>query len=431
MTVLERMAGAAAWPRAVKTDGFIFLSGQVATDPGKGTLIAGYDDLATGSDGLASGNALVDALEGPTAAQIWFLYQEQTRALEALGSSDGGIVQMNGWYADFRDWPTMDRLRRTYYDADALPVSTSFQAGHMPVPGARAMYDAIAVTGEHERTVVGNPIQVGSYAAGSRVGELVFLAGEVPADPATGLVVRGFADLGPEADAVRSDVLGLDGWEGRIRAQTWFVYQRIAQTLSDAGSSLEGIVKQTVYLRDVRDFPAFDRLSRELLGAEMPATTLVAVEQYGHPGFDLEVEVVAVTAGARRHRVTAGAPSALGAEYPLGIQAGPFLFLSGRLPSASLASDAEGPGGLDGRARAQASEIYADVEGLLAGQGLDMSALVRQMIYVRDPAVIPAVEDVALRRTAGAPPATTFVGVNRLVPSPALVQIDFTCRAGA
>jgi enamine deaminase RidA (YjgF/YER057c/UK114 family) len=162
----------------------------------------------------------------------------------------------------------------------------------------------------------------------------------------------------------------------------------------------------------------------------MPATTVVAVDQYGHPGFDLEVEVVAVTAGTRSERLTEGAPSCLGAEYPLAVEAGPFLFLSGRVPHASLSSDASGPAEQEARARAQASEIYADLERILVARGLDMSALVRQVVYVGDPAVLPAIEDVALRRTAGAPPATTFVGVNRLVPSPALVQIDFTCRAG-
>jgi 2-iminobutanoate/2-iminopropanoate deaminase len=276
---------------------------------------------------------------------------------------------------------------------------------------------------------------VGHYFPGARVGSLLFLAGEVPADPERGLVVRGYADLDAEGQALATGQLGPDGWEGRIRAQAWFVYQRIRRLLEANGSSLRHVVKQNVYLRDPRDFPAFEGISRRALGAQLPATTVVHVDEYGHRDFSLEVEVVAVTAAAPPpERLEVGGVPTLGPGYPLAVAAEPFVYLSGQLPLApahgAIVSDTPAGGGLAELAARQTAQLYANARAVLAELDLGLDALVRQVIYVSEPSVLPAVEAVAAAATRAAPPATTVVQVRSIWPRPALVQADFTAYVG-
>lgn len=400
---IDRTGGSGAWPEAVRAHGFVFLSGRTAAQPPE------LDPPP------APGSRFTSSIERETASQIWATYREVELALERAGSSLARIVLMNGWYADFRDWPVMDRLRSAYFSDSALPVSTGFASTWLPRGGARVAYEVIAVTDARDRQVVGSPVQVGSYAAGSKVGDLVFLAGEVPADLERGIAIRQPSDLLEHEDEVLTGVFGLDGWEGRMRAQTWAVYERIRKTLSDSGSGLDRIAKQNVYLRDLRDLPAFERMSQRILGDTRPATTFVKVEQYGHQSFDLEVEVTAIAAPAKTRVLAADQPE----DYPEAVVAPPFAFLSGLVGRADSMPD-------DAPASAQAARIYDEAERILAKLGLDRAALVRQVIYLTQLGDLAAVEAVARERTNGAEPATTFVGVKSIVPSGSAIQIDFT-----
>jgi enamine deaminase RidA (YjgF/YER057c/UK114 family) len=273
---------------------------------------------------------------------------------------------------------------------------------------------------------------VGSYQPGARGGPLLFLAGEVPADPARGLVVRGYADLDAAGQALATGQLGPDGWEGRIRAQTWYVYQRIARLLAAHGSSLGHIVHQSIYIRDQRDYPACEAVVRRVLGAELPATVVVPVDEYGHRDFALEIEVTALAADARpAERVAVAGVPPLGPGFPLAVAAGPFVFLSGQLPlDARGRVVADATGGRAALAARQTAQVYENARLVLAELGLGLDALVRQVLYVADTAVLPAVEAVAAAVTRAAPPATTLVPVRTLWPAPALVQLAATAYAG-
>lgn len=77
---------------------------------------------------------------------------------------------------------------------------------------------------------------------------------------------------------------------GTIEQQTHRVMKNIIATLESCGSSLESIVKVTVWLSDMQHFAAFNRCYREYFTAGFPArSTLVS-----RLAFDLEIEVQAV-----------------------------------------------------------------------------------------------------------------------------------------
>ena len=113
------------------------------------------------------------------------------------------------------------------------------------------------------------PAAIGPYSQAAIVGDLVFTAGQVALDPATGTVI-----------------------EGGIEAQTARVMENIAAVLDAAGSSLSQVVKTTVFLTDMADFPAMNQVYAEAFGDHKPARATVAVA--GLPlGVRVEIEAVA------------------------------------------------------------------------------------------------------------------------------------------
>ena len=93
----------------------------------------------------------------------------------------------------------------------------------------------------------------GSYSQGIAIGNLVFTAGMVPIDPATGKV--------PGDD---------------VASQTHQVMKNLAAVLAERGLGFGDVVKTTVHLQDLKgDFRAFDEVYRSYLGEPYPVRTTV------------------------------------------------------------------------------------------------------------------------------------------------------------
>jgi len=103
------------------------------------------------------------------------------------------------------------------------------------------------------------PAAIGPYSQGIRAGNLVFTAGQVALDPATGKVV-----------------------EGGITEQTTRVLENLKAILEAAGTSMARVVKATVFLKDFNDFAAMNAVYGGYLAAEgaaPPARTTVEVSR--------------------------------------------------------------------------------------------------------------------------------------------------------
>jgi len=112
------------------------------------------------------------------------------------------------------------------------------------------------------------PAAVGPYSQAVRVGDLVFTAGQVALDPATGKLV-----------------------EGGIEEQTRQVLQNLAAVLEAAGSSLDKVVKTTVFLKDMGDFAAMNAVYAEFFPTDPPARSTVEVSDLAL-GALVEIEAI-------------------------------------------------------------------------------------------------------------------------------------------
>jgi 2-iminobutanoate/2-iminopropanoate deaminase len=113
------------------------------------------------------------------------------------------------------------------------------------------------------------PAAIGPYAQAPIAGGFLFTAGQIPLDPATGEVVSG--DIGP---------------------QTQQVLKNLAAVLKEAGVTWSDVVKTTVFLTDMADFPRFNELYANALGDARPARSTVQVSALPR-GVCVEIELVA------------------------------------------------------------------------------------------------------------------------------------------
>ena len=113
------------------------------------------------------------------------------------------------------------------------------------------------------------PAAIGPYSQAIRTGNLVFVSGQIPLDPATG------------------QLLG-----GDIRAQTRQVLKNLAAILEAAGSGLARVVKTTVYLRDLGEFAAMNEVYAEFFSEQPPARATVQVARLPRDAA-VEIELVA------------------------------------------------------------------------------------------------------------------------------------------
>jgi 2-iminobutanoate/2-iminopropanoate deaminase len=114
------------------------------------------------------------------------------------------------------------------------------------------------------------PAAIGPYSQGVVANGLLFTAGQIALDPVTGQVVM-----------------------GGVTEQTERVLQNLAAIFDSAGTSWKNVVKTTVFLQDMRDFPTVNEVYARMIGEARPARSTVAVA--GLPrGVLVEIEAIAI-----------------------------------------------------------------------------------------------------------------------------------------
>jgi 2-iminobutanoate/2-iminopropanoate deaminase len=118
------------------------------------------------------------------------------------------------------------------------------------------------------------PKALGPYSAAVTVGPFVYASGQTGLDPATG-------ELAP----------------GGIEGQTRQVLRNLGAVLEAAGSSFADVLKTTVFLTDMADFPVMNAIYAELFPEPYPARSTVQVAALPKAGV-VEIEAVALISGS-------------------------------------------------------------------------------------------------------------------------------------
>jgi 2-iminobutanoate/2-iminopropanoate deaminase len=113
------------------------------------------------------------------------------------------------------------------------------------------------------------PGAIGPYSQAIKVGTLVFTAGQIPLDPATGKLV-----------------------EGDIAVQTERVMQNLTAVLEAAGTSMSRVVKTTCFLANLDDFAQFNEVYGRYFGENRPARSTIQAARLP-AGANVEVECIA------------------------------------------------------------------------------------------------------------------------------------------
>jgi 2-iminobutanoate/2-iminopropanoate deaminase len=111
------------------------------------------------------------------------------------------------------------------------------------------------------------PAAIGPYSQAVRAGDFLFVSGQIPLDPATGVLV-----------------------DGDVKAQTRRVLENVAAIVAAAGGSLGRVVKTTVFLADMAEFAAMNEVYGTFFTGAAPARATVQVSRLPR---DVRVEIEA------------------------------------------------------------------------------------------------------------------------------------------
>jgi 2-iminobutanoate/2-iminopropanoate deaminase len=79
-----------------------------------------------------------------------------------------------------------------------------------------------------------------------------------------------------------------------VESQTRVVYERIGSILAEEGGGFQHVLKMNVYMTDVRDYQATNKVREEFFrGLPAPASTLVEISKFVSPEADIEIECIA------------------------------------------------------------------------------------------------------------------------------------------
>lgn len=114
------------------------------------------------------------------------------------------------------------------------------------------------------------PKAIGPYSQAVRAGQLLFISGQIPIDPATGAIIT-----------------------GDIAAMTHRVFANIKAILAAAGASLDHVVRTTVFLADMNDFAAMNEVYATYFRQPAPARSTVQAARLPKDA-RVEIDVIAI-----------------------------------------------------------------------------------------------------------------------------------------
>ena len=412
---VERLLGSGVpYAYAVKAGPWIFLTGHEAFD-----FAAGVTEAVAGTPGFP--------LFGP---QRWrregdFILQRMQRILQDFGSDLAHGVRLDQFYPTPAAVDPYHLARRAAF-GDYIPPSTSVVMERCFGGESGISTSLIAVVPRPECEI--RKVYPSAVTASASSGfvptvvcdDFVFVAGQMASGREHG--------LDPRAHVPDHSL-----WAGtEIRKQTEFIIQeRLKPALEAAGSSLERSVKAQVYIQNVENFPDFVDVWTQYYRNIPCALTVVPTKGFAMVGGIIEINLMALTNGAKRAKEVIAADIPQMAAYGPCVKVGEFL-----LPSGLMAIGRDGhvigktisPGfpGLAHAGFTQAAAIHDYAEALCKAAGASLAKILRSQYFISDTTVFPGIAMAWASRFGAQPLPFVCIQTPPEMPAPGMALIaDF------
>ena len=263
----------ANYTEAFRVGDFVFAAGQIASD------------FKTGVAAEARKDPTFPFYGSDIKKQTQYILGNLRATFEAAGSSLDDVVKAQVFLVDLADFDAFDEVWKGYFAAP--PPRTTVGTSGLLVPGTLVEIDLIAHVARKglKRQAIrsGNPQPLANYTEAVRVGDLVFAAGQIASDFATGVAAEAKVDP------------AFPYYGSHIKKQTRYVLENLKNTFEAAGSSLDRVVKAQVFLTDLNDFHAFDEVWKEFFRNPPPRTT-VGTTGLLVEGCRVEIDLVGIVA---------------------------------------------------------------------------------------------------------------------------------------
>jgi len=400
----------AHYTEATRMGDLVFAAGQLASD------------FATGIAPAARKRPGFPFYGSDIELQTDFILRHLKNTFEAAGSSLDHIVKSQVFLTDLNDFAAFDAIWRRYFKVP--PPRSTIGITELLIEGSIIEIDLIGyVPGAttHQVITSSNPKPLANYSEAVRVGDLIFAAGQLASDFATGVASE--ARKRPGFPYYGSD----------IELQTDYILRHLKNTFEAASSSLDEIVKAQVFLTDLNDFHGFDTVWRRYFKVPPPRSTIgctgLLIE-----GSRVEIDLIGHVVGAKHKVVTSSLPRPL-ANYSEAVKIGDLVFAAGQLASdfaTGVAPEArKRPGfpfyGSD--IELQTDFILRNLATTFAAAGSSLEQVVKAQVFLTDLKDFHGF-DTVWRRHFPVPPPRTTVGCTGLLVEGTLVEIDLIAATG-
>jgi len=273
----------------------------------------------------------VQAAEAPFYFQARVIYDRMEAALTDSGGL-AAVLRQHMYQRDKRRFPVLEAIRQER-ELDGVAPSSGLGLASLRDDEVNYEIDAIALSPQGAtrlgpRAVLDSP-GVGEaaalYSQAVAAGPYIFTAGMLALAPDKSWAVTSFKDIAEEGRWLQRGRSHPDHRMGPVISQTWTMYERFEAFLRELGLGLSQVANATVFLHDEGDFADALRVHEHWFGSEGPALQFIPVDEVGHKGSVIEIEITATRGSLRRMPGPSGAP-------PPVVQADGLIFVSDHLP---------------------------------------------------------------------------------------------------
>jgi enamine deaminase RidA (YjgF/YER057c/UK114 family) len=259
----------ASYSEATVVGDLVFAAGQLASD------------FKTGVPAEARRHGAFPFYGSDIKRQTRYVLENLAKTMLAAGTGLDRVVKAQVFHTDLGNFYEFDEVWREFFPTP--PPRTTVGTTGLLVKDTLVEIDLIAALPSatmHRIAVPDIPAPLAHYTPATRVGDLVFAAGQIASDYRTGVPPEARVD--PAFPFYGSD----------IKRQTRYVLDNLARTFKAAGTSLDQVVKAQVFHTDLANFSEFDEVWKDYFATPPPRTT-VGTTGLLVPGCLVEIDLIA------------------------------------------------------------------------------------------------------------------------------------------